>query len=122
MLKTPGRYLRQLREAAGLSLDDVALRTETIPPVSAHRRAEWLAEIEADISPPPLGLAEALEDCFKVDPVVLDTLVADREGMTLWVPARRTASAGTAPPPLYRYPVLSAEEAQRQVEQRGAAA
>lgn len=46
---TPGAYLRQCREAAGLTLEDVALRTETMPPVSARRRAEHIAAIEQDV-------------------------------------------------------------------------
>lgn len=54
---TPGAYLRECREAAGLSLEDLALRTETLPPVCARRRAEWLADIEAGA---PIAIATAL--------------------------------------------------------------
>lgn len=48
---TPGAFLRRCRQAAGLTLDDVALRTETTPPISARARADLLATIESDIAP-----------------------------------------------------------------------
>lgn len=73
---TPGTYLRLRREAAGLTRDDIALRTETTPPVSARSRAEWLARVEADIDPVTFGMAFALARWVRFDPDVLDQLLA----------------------------------------------
>lgn len=64
---TPGAYLRGCREAAGLTLDDVALCTETIPPVSARSRAEWLATIENDAAPIAITTALRLHTVFEFD-------------------------------------------------------
>jgi transcriptional regulator with XRE-family HTH domain len=47
---TPGEQLRDLREGAGLSREDLALGLETIPPISARARADWLALIEAGVA------------------------------------------------------------------------
>lgn len=43
-----GQQLRQAREAAGLSREDLALGLETVPPVSARSRADWIALMEID--------------------------------------------------------------------------
>ena len=64
---TPGAYLRQCREAAGLTLDFVALCTETVPPVSARSRAEWLASIENDAAPLAITTALCLHAIFDFD-------------------------------------------------------
>ncbi|MEZ0495427.1 helix-turn-helix domain-containing protein [Sphingomonas sp. IW22] len=74
MALTPGQYLRKRREAAGLSLDDVALCFETVPPIAAAARAEWLGLVEADAVPLPAGIADALHDAFPFDPRVLAEL------------------------------------------------
>lgn len=50
-LMSPGVYLAHHRRMAGLSHDDVALRVDTVPPVSAAVRAAWLRAIEADVMP-----------------------------------------------------------------------
>ena len=73
---TPGSYLRQCREAAGLTLDDIALCTETVPPVSARSRAEWLATIEADAAPLAFETALRLHMLFDFDWDVLAALPA----------------------------------------------
>lgn len=47
---TAGRQLRDAREAAGLSRDELALGFDTVPlAISAFARAEWVASIEAGI-------------------------------------------------------------------------
>ena len=88
---TPGTYLRKRREAAGLSLDDVALRTGTIPVWPMHTRAEWLATIEADTAPISVSTAIALFDVVPFDAQVLEALMAIHAGM-----------AGAELPPLCR--------------------
>ena len=53
-----GTHLRRERIEAGMSIEDVALRIETAPPVSARSRAEWIAAVEADQA--PIGIYNAL--------------------------------------------------------------
>ncbi len=74
MALTPGQYLRKRREPAGLSLDDAALCFETVPPIAASARAEWLGLVEADAVPLPVGIADALHDAFPFDARVLAEL------------------------------------------------
>lgn len=50
-LPTPGTYLRLRREAAGLTIDDVAAIFGTVPGVPLSARAEMLRSIEADTTP-----------------------------------------------------------------------
>lgn len=76
MHSSPGTYLRQMREAASLTIDDVALATETTPPVCARVRAEWLAAIEADTAPIAIATLDALERVFPFERQVLDGLIA----------------------------------------------
>lgn len=57
---TPGAYIRDCREAMGLSCEDVALQLDSDPPVSCRSRAELLAAIEADLVPVSLSTALAL--------------------------------------------------------------
>lgn len=84
---TPGAYLRKRREAAGLTLEDVAIRVGTMPPVSARTRGEWLATIEADAAPIAIATAFALRDCFRFDPHVLDALITLHAGHLATEPA-----------------------------------
>lgn len=77
---SPGTYVRFRREALHLSLEDVALMLETTPGVSAQRRAEWLAMIEADVAPISLPTALALHDTIRVDLRVLAYWMALAEG------------------------------------------
>lgn len=57
---TPGLYLLERRQACGFSHDDIALRIDSEPPVSAARRAEWLRAIEVDLLPFRMTTATAL--------------------------------------------------------------
>lgn len=85
----PGAYLRLRREAAGLSLDDVAFAMETIPTVSARSRAEWLGQIEAGLAPLQVDVLLALEahPMLMFDRDVLLALSALAAGLTAFVPA-----------------------------------
>lgn len=84
---TPGTYIAKRREAAGLTREDVALAFDSVPAVSARARAEWLAQIEADIIPVPAGFIEAVSGVIAFDPAVLQALVD-----------RHCASADIRPP------------------------
>jgi hypothetical protein len=71
----PGQYLRLRRIAAGLTIDDVALRTDTTPvPLSARSRAEWIAAIEAGTAELSPETALALSMVYRFDLAVLDAL------------------------------------------------
>lgn len=71
MAITPGTYLRMRREARGLTRDDLALMLETVPPVCAHRRAEWIDLIERDEMPIAASTIEALRGAFAFDLQIL---------------------------------------------------
>jgi transcriptional regulator with XRE-family HTH domain len=45
----PGAYLRQQRETAGLSVEDLALRLGTHPELDLRRRIEWIRQIESGV-------------------------------------------------------------------------
>jgi len=60
MTSTPAGYLKAQRLAAGMTLDDVALCVDTVPPIAAARRAELLADIEAGLVPVDVSTAVAL--------------------------------------------------------------
>lgn len=83
----PGAYLRLRREAAGLSLDDVALALETAPPVSARSRAEWIGTVEAGDAPLTIGVALALQRIVTFDWDLLVALAGVEAGLGAYVPA-----------------------------------
>jgi transcriptional regulator with XRE-family HTH domain len=64
---TIGSYLRLRREAAKLSLDELALRLETTPPVCARERASLLGEIEAGTAQISLTDAAVIDDVINID-------------------------------------------------------
>ncbi len=72
----PGAYLRLRREAAGLTLEEVSLVTETVPSVCARVRTEWIAAIEQGIAPVSIDVALALQIAFPFDFDVLVKLCA----------------------------------------------
>jgi hypothetical protein len=87
-LPSPGTYLRLRREAAGLTIDDVAAIFGTVPGVPLSARADMLRSIEADVT--PIGddvirvLMKARElGSFPFDPVVLVQLVDLQAGSPL---------------------------------------
>jgi transcriptional regulator with XRE-family HTH domain len=85
---SPGTYLKQRRLAAALTLDDLALRTETEPPVAAMRRAEWLGLIERDELPVTEDVIDALADVpdLAFDEHALIRLLAIHGGAELALP------------------------------------
>lgn len=74
---TPGAYLKRRRQAAGLSVGDVAARLPTDPPSPEHLRGEWLELIEADVAPASFRTIVALRTRgFRFDIHVLSLLEA----------------------------------------------
>ena len=71
---TPGLYLRTRREAAGLSIDDVAERIETVPRWAQHLRRGWLEQIESDEMPAIFNTIVVLSQVVQFDLGVLVAL------------------------------------------------
>ncbi|MCW2361645.1 MULTISPECIES: XRE family transcriptional regulator [Sphingobium] len=72
MTMSPGTYLARRRAAAGLEVEDVALRIETTPyPMNLRDRVAWLRNIEQDVSPLTIGTAVALQQLYPFDGEVL---------------------------------------------------
>lgn len=85
---TPGAYLRQCRKGLGLSVADVALRTETTPAVSARSREDIIRTIEADVAILSVILACELRPIYRFDWEVMDRCDAppgqlERHGLAL---------------------------------------
>ncbi len=77
---SPGTYVRLRREALGLSRDDLAVMLDTVPGVSARRRAEWLETIETDVEAISVCVALALHDTIAIDLRILAYWMAIAEG------------------------------------------
>lgn len=84
---TPGRYLQLRRTAAGLTVEDVAARIGTEPPVAGQSRVEMLAAIESGEQPLTDDVARALRPVFAFDSVVLGALWAIAAGRDVAPPA-----------------------------------
>ena len=74
---SPGAYLRKRREAAGLTLADVAARVVTEPRMPEHERAEWLRLLETDAMPPSARTIAVLRQVegLRFSGEVLDRLI-----------------------------------------------
>lgn len=83
---TPGSYLKHRRQAAQLSIVDVAHRIGTEPRTAEHSRGEWLELIEADAAPMTLTTIVALSQVFSFDIHVLWTLERIAQGEMVPVP------------------------------------
>lgn len=77
MTLTPGQYLRTRREAAGLSIADVAERIATVPRWAQHLRRGWLAQIESDQMPASFNTIVVLHQVMQFDLGVLVALSAE---------------------------------------------
>ncbi len=77
---SPGTYVRIRRQALCLSLEDVALLLGSDPIIPTVRRVEWLASIEADVTPLSLPTIIALHDAIRIDLRVLAYWMAVAEG------------------------------------------
>ena len=79
---TPGTYIRLRREAAGLTIEDVAMMIESYPQVGVQRRIEGLTMIEADVEPISPSTAMVLHEVIGVDLRILAYWMAIAEGAT----------------------------------------
>lgn len=86
MVLTPGAYLRHRRQAAMLSIGDVAGLIQTFPRWSELDRIDWLGRIEADVEQPTLRTIVALRSCFSFDLDVLSDLVRIAHGAPVDAP------------------------------------
>ena len=77
---TPGAYLRLRREAAGLSVEQVAERLRTEPRIAEFARAEWIELIEGDAMPAAFSTIVALRCAFRFDLAVLEALAIAQLG------------------------------------------
>lgn len=83
----PGRYIQLRRQAAGLSIEDVAARIGTEPHVAGQSRVEMLRAVEADEQPLTADVMEALRPVFVFDAVILVGLCVIATGGHLDLPA-----------------------------------
>lgn len=88
---TPGTYLRLRREAAGLSIEDLAIRIDTTPKVPARSRGELIDLIESDTAAINAEFVDALSVMRTVGEIefdrhVLIQLVAIHAGAAIAVP------------------------------------
>lgn len=77
---TPGAYLKHRRQAALLTVDDVAARVSSEPRVAQHLRAEQIELIEADAQPATFATIVALNRVIPFDLGILARLVAISQG------------------------------------------
>lgn len=89
----PGTYVRLRREAAGLTIADVAARIETAPRYSEIDRVEWLFRIEADIAALSPDVCASLDRVFPLSRYVLARLIDLRSYGDLGVEMPRICSS-----------------------------
>ncbi len=77
---TPGAYLKHRRQAAGLSVADVAALMRTEPHEPEHLRIERLKLIEADAAPMTLATIVGLRLIYRFDLTILAQLEAIAQG------------------------------------------
>lgn len=77
-MMTPGRYLMLRREAAGLSIEDVAAMVHTSPHLGEVDRVGWLRRIEADIAALSVDVIMALHGRYRFSGPVLTALIDAR--------------------------------------------
>lgn len=74
-MMTPGTYLKLRRQAAGLSVDDVAGLVHTAPHLGAFDRSAWIGRIESDVAAISPDVVRALASAFRFDRRVLLRLI-----------------------------------------------
>lgn len=67
---TPGTYLMKRRQAAGLSIDDVAERIGTAPHLAQIDRKAWIDRIERGIDPISADVLATLRTAYPFIPTI----------------------------------------------------
>ncbi len=86
MTISPWDYLKLRREAAGVSIADIAATMVTEPRIAEHVRAGWVEQIEAGTMPASFATIVALRHAYRFDLEVLGRLVAIGLGAPLPAP------------------------------------
>ncbi|MBB6191168.1 transcriptional regulator with XRE-family HTH domain [Sphingobium wenxiniae] len=74
-MMTPGTYIAKRRQAAGLSIDDVAAMVSTSPRLGVIDRRAWIERIEQDVASISYDVAATLADAFPLSLHVLKQLI-----------------------------------------------
>ncbi|EPR09894.1 hypothetical protein M527_07155 [Sphingobium indicum IP26] len=74
-MMSPGTYLSKRRQAAGLSIDDVAAMVHTSPRLGEIDRRAWIERIERDVAAISPDVSAALADAFRFSRRVLQQLI-----------------------------------------------
>lgn len=72
---TPGTYIAKRRQAAGLSIDDVAAMVSTSPRLGEIDRRAWIERIEQDVAAISPDVAVALGSAFPFSRHVLQQFI-----------------------------------------------
>ncbi|WP_267397625.1 MULTISPECIES: hypothetical protein [unclassified Sphingomonas] len=91
-----GAYLRDQREKAGLTVEDLALRVATDPRLGVFERLAWIRAIEADVAPLQPHNAAALLGAIRLDLAEVAHLMAlARDRQPTWVGFDPATGAGS---------------------------
>lgn len=77
-MMTPGTYLKLRRQAAGLSIEDVAAMVHTAPRLGEIDRCGWIARLESDVAALSPDVIATLSDAFRFSRRVLHQLIDAR--------------------------------------------
>lgn len=77
-MMTPGTYLKLRRQAARLSIEDVAAMVHTAPRLGEIDRCGWIARLESDVAALSPDVIAALSDAFRFSRRVLLQLIDAR--------------------------------------------
>lgn len=89
----PGEYLRRRREAAGLTIADVAARIGTTPRLGELDRRQLIASVEASAGDATIHTLAALRAVYRFSVDVVAQLAAIADGEPLPAPRLCTACA-----------------------------
>lgn len=75
---SPGSYLKLRRQAAGLSIEDVAAMVHTAPRLGEIDRCGWISRIENDVAALSPDVIATLADAFRFSRRILQQLIDAR--------------------------------------------
>lgn len=77
-MMTPGTYLKLRRQAAGLSIEDVAAMVHTAPRLGEIDRCGWISRLETDVAALSPDVVATLSDAFRFSRRTLHQLIDAR--------------------------------------------